>query len=811
MPTFLRDVRHALRTLTRRPGFSLVVILTLATGIGANAAIFTFLREVVFPTLRAPDQHRLSWFVAYTPESSWGATSYPDLVDYRAAMKDDGDFYMWRTFGATLVLEDEGEGTVFAWGEAVEPRHFEVFGGRVELGRGFLPADNRSGAERVTVLHHLFWQRHYGGDPGVLGRRLDLNGHTYTVVGVTSRGFQGHGMTHELYTPLSHIGDVYPGVREDRQRRMLSGVFKLKPGKSREQAAAKLAAVAARLDETAPLEVGARRVELRPIREGSDYYKTEVTLLMTTVGLLLLLAAANVANLLLTRAAERRREIAVHCAIGAGRGRLARRLLTESGLLALAGGLCGLGFADPLSRVMESYLVGGPVGTGAWGEGSRIFVLDQEVVLFTMALSVVVGFVFGAAPLVYAWRLDLVTALKSGAGDAGSGRRLGGRQALVLVQVVLSVVLLLGAGLLVRSLLAAHSRHPGFDTDRLLLATLYLAPAPDGEDGAGRGRGVYDIALERLSALPAVESATLANHVPLGGFHDTAKMADTSRPDEERSFGYLEVGPGFFATLGVSLERGRGLERRDRAAQFGAAVVNRRLADELWPGEDPLGRTLEVPVAKPSRLRVVGVVSDFRNKSVIEDPQPQLYTLPRRYSRLTVIVRTTGGPLTEAAAEVRRTVAGLDRDVSLVDLAPFQAQIDYSFQDRRLVTDTALLFGLLGLALAATGIFSVMSYTVSARSREIGIRMAVGATAREVGRMVLRQTLALVAAGTLVGVIAALAFTRFLRSLLYGVGSSDPVTFVLVPLLLGLTALVAALVPATRAARVDPKAVLRQD
>ncbi|MEM7350732.1 MAG: ADOP family duplicated permease [Acidobacteriota bacterium] len=806
-----RDVHQALRSLARRPGFTALVVLTLAVGLGANATMFACLREIVFPTLGLPDEERLAYLSTATPDGSSRGTSIPDLHDYEVALEGEAELYMWRIFGATLTLGGSDEGTVFAWGEAVVPGHFELFRGIVRQGRGLLPADLRPGAERVTVIHHAFWLRRFGGDPNVVGRTLGINGRDYTIVGVTPPGFQGHGMTHQFYIPVGQLEDVSPGHLADRQSVAMTAMVRLLPGRQLAAVEARLAQVAQELDATVPLDRGARRVELRSIRQGGDYLRTEVALLMALALLLLVLACANATNLMLAGALTRRREMAVHTAIGAGRGRLLSRLLSESVLLAALGGACGLTLAVPLTRLLERYLVGGPVGTGAWGEGSRIFVVDGEVILFTLGLALGVGLVYGLAPLAQVWRLDLVSALKSGAADASPARRWGPRQGLMAAQVAVSVVLLLAAGLLVRSLLEARAQEPGFESDPLLLATLYIAPRAADASVVATRRGLYQAAIERLEALPGIETVSLTRQVPLTGWMAMTGVADPAQPEGAWRVGRLEVGEGFFATLGVPLLSGRDLEERDPGAEISPVVVNRRLADELWPGEDPLGKTLRVEQGNTQRLSVVGVVADFRHRSVVEEPQPQLYSLPTRYQRLTLLIRTAGPASVAMMESVQRTVAGLHRDVSLVDLAPFQAQIDYALQERRMVRDVALLAGLFGLALAASGIFSVMSYVVRSRRREFGIRFAVGATVGDVRRMVLRQTLALVLVGVGAGLFAAAGLTRFLASLLFGVGSQDPVVFGVVPLLVVAVATLAVLAPVARAARVDPTVVLRQD
>lgn len=809
----------ALRSLARQPGMVLIVVVTLALGIGASTALFAYLAAILWPAVDGPEPERLVWIDTATSEEPFALTSYPEYLELKRQRTGLRDLEGISNFGASV---SQGQESVFAWGQLVSGGYFPFFAARPALGRLLQPADDRPDAELVVVASYLFWRGFLGGDPAALGRPLRLNGQTFTLVGVAPKGFQGQGRASSLYVPLAQSDRVTWLPRlANRERKWVILLGRLAPGITLEQSRDAFRATASALDEAVPLPAGKRRYNLFRLTSYNpgpepDPYLAGARVLMAAALLFLLLACANVANLLLARAAVRQREWGIRASLGASRRRLVGGVLAESLLLCLAAGALGLAFAVGIGHRIELYVVTALGGLGDWSKGSDVVRLDLRVFAFAMAVALLCGLLCGLVPALRVMRGDLFAAVKSdAAGATGSAGALLPRKLLVIAQVALSVVLLLGGSLLVRTLRAAERVNPGFEPRNLLLASLYV-PRSVGtvEEGA---TAAYRRILEEAAALPGVESATLAHAVPLAGWSHDTNVERFERPGEPADSALNLVAPGYFETMGIRILQGRALDRRDRRDAPAAVVISRSLAEKLWKNENPLGRRVTVsdPLPKPGEpgpvFEVVGVAADVRALSLVEAPGPLVYfpVEQRSHSRLTLIVRTSASAAS-LAPRLRRALHAAHPDLSIVDLVTCDEQMRRSLAHQRMEAEIAGLFGLLGLGVSVVGLFGLLSYTVSLRVRELGIRMAIGAHPGKIELLVLRQGMGLVAAGLALGLAGAFALTRLLANLLFGVAATDPITFVAVSGGLLLVTFAACYLPARRAAQLDPLAALRE-
>ncbi len=826
-----QDIRYGLRRLKSAPGFTAAAVLTLALGIGANAAIFSLVNAVLLQRLPVRESQRVVH--ASFRGSNLAYPHYEELRDHQEVF--DG-FAVWGGIVASLTERDEAEQVT---GAIVTGNYFDVLGVQPALGRLLHPSDDVTpGAHPVAVLGHAFWRTRFGARSDVVGRELLLNGHKFTVVGIAPEGFFGSqlGARRNLFVPMmmqavvrppraGYSGEMDPDLLKRRDNRWLTGLGRLRPGIGVEQAQASLQALATRLQPERPADAGPIRFDVVPVDVGDPRMRARVraaaTLLLCVVAAVLLLACANVANLLLSRAAARRREIAVRLAIGASRWRLVRQLLTESLLLSLAGGALGLLLAFWILAAFEA----APPPTGAIPFAIQVSI-DGRVLSFTAALAVLAGVVFGLAPALAATGTRLVPALKdeSFVPDERS-RRFNLRGALVVSQVGLSLALLVAAGLFLKTLRNVQAVDPGFDVERLLSAQL---PVNLLRYTQAQGRDFYRRVVESVEALPGVESASVAR-VPLlsdGGRVSSLHIEGRSRSNDQfqsegggragmsrDAISSNVIGPRYFETLGIELLAGRDFDERDAAGAPAVVVVNeafRRLHFPELPRRELLSRRLSLSSPTGPWLEIVGVVSDGKYWSLTESSMPVAYVpLAQRHETGVVLyVRATGDPARLVPA-VRSAVRALEPNLPMPELRTLSETVASSLYVPRMGSALLGVFAGLALFLAAIGVYGVTSFAIAQRTREIGVRMALGARAQNVLALVLDQGMRLVAYGVGLGLLLALAAARSLEAFLFGVSGRDAATLVAVPLLLAAVAFLACLVPARRAMKLDPLAALR--
>jgi putative ABC transport system permease protein len=823
MATVWQDLRYAFRTFRRQPGFAFVALLSLALGIGANTAIFSILNSVFFHGLAVHEPSQL--VEVYTTDArnpGFLPTSFLNFKDYRDQVSAFSGMAADQFVPINLGAERQAKPEVVL-GEIVSGNYFSLLGVQPSLGRAFRP-DEDAVPDRnpVVVLGDALWRTRFGADPGIIGKTVQLNGMAFTVIGVAPRSFIGTntGVRVALWVPMMMHHKVLPldaDTFDARRALMFNVTARLKPGATVAQARSEVQAVGARLAGAYPIDNKGRGGLVLPLSEAAvnpnirGVFKLAGIILMTVVGLVLLIACANVANLLLARASARRREIAVRISLGASRRRLARQLITESLVLSLAAG--GLGLL--LGLWARSLLLGlAPVGNGPFvldlGSG-----FDLRVLSFTIGVAIVTGVLFGLAPAVQATRPDLVADLKDRSSQVSDMRgRFSLRKALVVVQVALSFVALVGSGLFLRSLHNAQQIDPGFRADNLALVSFNISAENYSQ---ARGEAFYRQVLDRLDGLPGVRGASLSTVLPLsgnGGFLRSVFIEGQDAAGAGNN-GVLvmtnAVTPAYFSTMGIPLRNGRVFGPTDIAGAPRAAVINETMARKFWPKGDAVGHRFRF-FGQPKPLEIVGVVADSKFGTLGENPVSCAYTtMAQDYSgQVSLEVWTSGDP-GAMLGTVRSIVQGMDPNLPLTGVTTMNQVLDLSLGAARMGALTLAAFGLLALVLAAIGLYGVMAYLVSQRTQEIGVRMALGASAGEVRRMIVRQGMTLAIAGILVGVLAGLALARAAAGLLYNVGAVDVPTFVIIPLLLGLVALVATLVPAHRATRIDPLLALRYE
>jgi predicted permease len=813
-----RDLAYAARRLARTPGFTLVAVLSLALGIGANTAMFSVVNAVLFRAPPFADPDRL--VEVYTSESggyAYSTFSQPDARDLAEAAVGDGVFEQVISSETVLTRAGEPGEAELVFGEAVSANLFTALGIAPALGRGFAPGeDDVPGEHAVAVLGHAFWQQRFGGDPGVVGRELRLNQRRYTIVGVAPEWYTGSlpAFRTGLFVPSSMADDIQGTATrwDSRGNRSAFVKARLAPGVTPAEAQVWLTRFAATLAEQHPESNAERTMTLLPSEDVAVHPLVDgallpvAGLLLAVVGLVLLIACTNLAAFLLARGEARRSELAIRLSLGAGRLAVIRQLLVETVLLAVLGGFGGL----LLARWTVDLLVGfrPPIPIPL----SLDFPLDGRVLAYTFGLSVLAGLLFGLAPALQASRTDLASATRADGGRTGTGRsRL--RHGLVVAQLALSVVLLVGSGLFLRSLRSAQSVDPGFYTGPAALVWPQLGFSGLSE---AEGSAFYDNLRARLLARPEVEGVALTDNLPLGFSVQTTSLeipdaaVASARPDGLHDVDFTSSDDAFFAVMEIALPRGRGFTEADTDAGERVAVVSEAFVERFWPGQQAVGRLVHRSGGDP--VRIVGVARDTRVRSLGEDPRPRVYfAASQQYLEgLQVIVRGRASSADLLRLTIDEALA-LEPDLVFFDQRTMEEHLAIHLFPPRMGALLLSVFGGLALLLAAVGIWGVVSHAVARRTREVGIRVSLGATGGEVVRLLVGSGMRLVGVGVAVGMVLALGAGALLARFLYGLGLVDPVTLAGVPLVLAAVALLAAWLPARRAARVDPVEALRAD
>jgi putative ABC transport system permease protein len=803
MGTLLQDVRYGLRALRRNEGFAAVAILTLSLGIGANTAIFSVVNGVLLRPLPYPEPERLYtlWHKALNGEYTRGAVSPGNFDDWRRGSTTFNAMAAYRWTNASLA--GHGEPMRLA-GIRSMGSIFEVLQTPPLLGRTFAGVDDEPSAAPVVVLGYSTWQRVFGGDPGVIGRSILIDNRATTVVGVMPLEFRFPDRDAEFWMPSGFPSDL----RQSRTEYFLQVVARLRPGASASAGSAELESIMARARQAHPQANENVTVAVRPFDEDlTRNVRTRLLVLMGAVTLVLLIAAGNVGNLLLARAATRGREIALRQALGAGRARLVRQLLTESLLLGILGGAAGLGVAAVLLDLLRALL---PADLPRLDEVT----IDASVLAFTMLVSLAAGVLFGLVPALQLAGRTTVGAMREGARGTGRHRL---RGALVISELALAVVLLTGAGLLLKSFSRLQQVDPGFQTARLVTFRVSLPESRYPEHA--RRLQFFQRALEGVRRLPGVTSAAIVDRVPVAGGGSGAWLNISGRPLPPNQtppvVRYQVVSPEYFRTMGIRLVRGRLLTEDDRADHAPSVVISRSLARRFWPSEDPIGRTVVLgPLKGPfPPTAVVGIVEDVKLEG-LDAETPAIVYLPHAvmplFGNFDFVVRTAGD-LTGVARAATRQIQALDPTLPVFSVGSLEEVVQASIAPTRSSMLLLVLFAIVAVVLAAIGVFGVVSFVVSQRVREIGIRMALGADPAGVRRLILGQGMRQAVAGIILGIAGSLALTRVMGTLLFGVSPTDPATFAMAAAaLLGVAAL-ACYVPARRATRIDPTVALRAE
>jgi predicted permease len=817
-----QDVRYAIRTLVRAPTFTATVVATLALGIGANAVIFSAVDAVLLRDAPVPDPERLVEVFTSSGDNPHSSSSYPDYFDLR----DSGTFASLAAYNAISITMDANGQPETLPGQIVSGNYFDVLGIRLPFGRGFTLDEDRIGAPvRVAVISDALWQRVFTADRSVIGRTIRLNGNPYTLIGVAPPRFAGLtvGVAPDMWVPSALQPEVDPvaaavrrarghaGKLDLRRSRGLTMVGRLPAGVSIDQVASHAEVVSRRLERAYPDSNRHRRFTVTPLGEGVRGLRAAtrptLRLLAGVVLMVLLVACVNVASLLLARAVSREREVAVRVAMGASRARLLRQWLTESMLLGFLGSLGALLVTRLSAPLLHRFVI----------PDSLNLSVNPRVLMFTLLVGVGSGFVFGLAPVFHAFRRDSTPALRDRGVVATGGRAVWMRGAFVIMQVAVSLVLLVGAGLFIRTLSNAYSVDVSYELNQTLIASLNLEPRgyfEGGSRGAEAGLTVYEQILSRVEAIPGVLSASAARSTVLsGGARRTGVSRDTSfaANDDSNSVGVNAnvVSHRYFDTMNVPVIRGRAFDPSDRPHTTLVTIVSKSLADQLWPNENPIGKTLRDENRR--LLAVVGVVPDTIHTSTIDPARPTYYIpLSQNYeSGVGLHVRAAGNPMALVPA-IRNAVQEVDSQLAIERPQLLRDVLDRTLSSQRMMATLVGLFGGVALILAALGVYGVMAHSATQRTAEIGVRLAMGAQPAAIVTMLLRQAVRLLAIGSVTGLAAALIVTRYLEAQLFGVTATDPLTFVTGCVVLALAGLAASLLPALRAMHVDPVDALRR-
>jgi len=816
MTTLWQDLRFGLRRLLKNPGFAAVAILSLALGIGANTAIFSLVNTVLLrplPEVANPEQ--LVSVFPINKDDSVQAFSYPNYVDFRDRNEVFSGLFVTRFAPMSLSREGSNERV---WGNLVSGNYFDVLGVKAARGRTFSPEEDRTPLSHpVVVLSHGCWERRFGRDPALVGKSITLNGHSFTVVGIAPEEFSGTEVAYkpEVWVPVMMLEWIEPGSNwlDRRSTQNLFATGRLKPGVNVAQAKATLNVLAQQLGKEYPDTNEGQTITLtppgliHPILRGPVISFTGV--LMFTVGLVLLIACTNLANLLLARATERRKEIAIRLALGASRFRLVRQLLTESVLLSVTGGVLGLLLAFWVIDLVAAFRppINFPLAID--------INVDGRVLGFSLLISFATGVLFGLVPALQATKPELVPALKDTASQSGYRRSLV-RSGLVIAQIALSLVLLIAAGLVVRALRHLQTMNPGFDPENRL--TMSVDVGLQGYDKT-RGQQFYQQLTERVGGLPGVQSTSLASFIPLSLNYNSVNVHVEGqapvRGANVPSAMNASVGLNYFSTMGIPLVEGRDFGEGDREGATRVVIVNESFARKFFPASNPVENAIGKRVSYRSDgplFQIIGVARDGKYFSIGEAPRPFIYfSLLQDYEPSAILLVRTSSDSKRMLASIRGEVQKLDDKLPVYDVKTMTEHMSLSLFPARIAAALLSSFGLLALALAGVGIYGVMSYSVAQRTREIGIRVALGATPRDVLRLVVWQGVTLALIGLSIGLVGSLVMTRLMSSVLYGVSETDSITFLGISLMLMVVVLLACYIPARRATKVDPMIALRYE
>jgi macrolide transport system ATP-binding/permease protein len=821
-----QDIRFALRSLRKSPAFSVIAVLTLALGIGANTAIFTVVNAVFFHPLPVKDPARLMEIFTLDQRKIFGATnnnvlpiSFPNGQDIQQRTQSFSGVTVYESFATPVSMTVNGQPNQY-FAQLSSGNYFDVLGVRAQLGRTFRPEEDRTdGAGPVVVLSHGFWERTFGANPAVIGQSVLLNGQGFTIIGVTPKGFQGTAVIGgpDMFVPMSMHDQILTGFTKQlfNERRFLgfSAVGRLKDGARPEQAKAELQAIASDLETAFPLANKGRSFTLQPLLESSinpnqrAQFARAGVMLMAVVGIVLVIACFNIANLLLARAAGRKREISIRVAIGASRSRVITQLLTEAMVLAVAGGALGLGLAlvgrDMMWRFRPPQLP---------ADGMDLS-LDWHVLAFTFVVAIGTGLIFGLAPALQSSRPDLVSELKERAGgDLRKGTRFNVRDVLISLQICVCLIALVGAGLFLMSLRNAHEMDTGFDTHNLGMLSfdvgaLNYEPA--------RAKEFERRALEAAQSTPGVRTAALSSTVPLffGGFGRTLfrEGEDSTNGQSGKVAQIAVVSPEYLPTMGIPMVRGQSFDGSVREDTPRATIINETAARQIWPNEDPIGKRFKF-FRDTDYTKVIGIVRDSTYNNLGEDPRPYMYValLQNPSAALTLFFRTEGDPRT-VLNTMRSRIQEMDRNLPITNVWPIGEVISQSLWASSFGASLLTVFAMIAMALCAVGIYGVVGYSVGQRIREFGIRLALGAQPRDVLMMVLKQSAVMMGAGLVAGLVAAFLLARLIVTFLYGVNTNSPLAFLAMALVLAAVGVFASYIPARRAAKVDPMVALHYE
>ncbi|HZI49471.1 MAG TPA: ABC transporter permease [Pyrinomonadaceae bacterium] len=799
METLIKDIRYSLRGLWKRPGFTVVALITLALGIGANTAIFSLINAVLIRPLPFPDPDRLVWTWGNIRNGGNRASVAPlDYLDYRHENHTFEQFAAMTSASANLTGGGEPERLAAA---GVTGNFFQALGVQPALGRTFLLENEKSGSDQVVVLSYGLWQRRFAGDAGIINKKITLDDKSFEVIGVMPRDFDFPAAV-QIWLPLNF--DINPGMQQ-RKAHFLRPIGRLKPGVSLAQAQADTDIVARRLEAAYPETNRGWNLRLVSLREQIvGNVRSTLYILLGAVGFVLLIACANVANLLMAHAASRRREIALRTALGAGRLRIARQLITESVMLALFGGALGAFLA-----------IWGVQGLVALSGDSLPVTpeevkIDLTVLTFTLLISIATGILFGLAPALQTMRLNLSETLKEGGRTGESGARNRTRSVLVIFETAVAVMLLVGAGLLIRSLIRLQSTNPGFDSHNVVTMRIDL---PRNKYGALETRSSFwEQFQSRVGAIPGVEAVGLVTELPLSGQPNdmpyTVEGRATGSPNQVFDNDFRRINQDYFRTMRIPFLRGRNFTPQEVREGAKVLIVSESLVQQTFPNEEPLGKRLIMSFGN-TPFEIVGIVGDIRHGSLARSGLPTMY-MPALEAGENVVIRAPGDSASIAAA-VRRELIAIDPNQPIARVRTMDEWVSRAVAAPRYQTTLLGLFAGLALCLSAVGIYGVMSYSVGQRTREIGVRMALGARQRNVLGLVLRQGMGLVLIGVAIGLAGAFALTRVIASLLFDVGTRDPATFFGVAFVLAAVASIACYLPARRATKVDPMVALRYE